>query len=271
MSIRQIPRSIPFLFILILTLLTGCSDTTEPVLDQNDGSGRIDPAAGSFILKSVDVSMANGRFGRLDLVGSDLELDDDGFHIDLTVAVRNAANIGLPGPVTLWLGPFNPNSVFVANPDTSLPVGSLIPIDGFIYDAEFGDDHILEPGETSAGKTWRFRTPDQDSFSFGIRAVTSADPNGPVIAGICFMDPNRNGVLDPGERTLALGHINVTAPDSKQTVITIGGEGRYVYPLHTAGLHRVEYIPFDTFAPLAYSTPNPRHVLITPGPDGVLR
>ena len=272
MVTRQVLRSIPFLSILLFILLTGCSDTINPVLDENGGSGRIDPGDGSFVLKSVDVTVADGRIVRLELMGSDLELDDDGIHIDLTVAVRNASNIGLPGPVTLWLGPIDPSSVFVANPDTSLPVGSIIPVDGFIYDTEFGNDHILEAGETSEGKLWRFRTPDQGSFSFGIRAVTSGDPNGPVIAGICFWDPNRNGVRDPHEPPLVPGHVHITGPEGTPTVIPVDHDGRYVYPLHEAGLHRVEYIPFfDTFAPLIFSTPNPRHVLITPGPDGVLR
>jgi hypothetical protein len=272
MSTRQIFRLIPFLSILILTLLTGCSDTTDPVLDEDDDSGRIDPGSGSFFLKSVDVTMAGGHIVRLDLVGSDLELDDDGIHIDLTVAVRNAANIVLPGPVTLWLGPIDPASVFVANPDTSLPVGSIIPVDGFIYETEFGNDRLLEPGETSEGKLWRFRTPDQGSFSFGIGAETHGDPSGPVIAGTCFWDPNRNGVRDPGETPLAPGHVHITAPDSTRIEIPVDRDGGYVFLLQAAGLHRLEYIPlFDTFAPLAFSTPNPRHVLITPGPDGVLR
>jgi hypothetical protein len=272
MSTRQIFRLIPFLSILILTLLTGCSDTTDPVLDEDDDSGRIDPGSGSFFLKSVDVTMAGGHIVRLDLVGSDLELDDDGIHINLTVAVRNAANIVLPGPVTLWLGPIDPASVFVANPDTSLPVGSIIPVDGFIYETEFGNDRLLEPGETSEGKLWRFRTPDQGSFSFGIGAETHGDPSGPVIAGACFWDPNRNGVRDPGETPLAPGHVHITAPDSTRIEIPVDRDGGYVFLLQAAGLHRLEYIPlFDTFAPLAFSTPNPRHVLITPYPDGSLR
>jgi len=272
MSSRPVSRSTIFLSLLILALLTGCSDTTGPVLDQVGGSGRIDPGSGSFVLKSVSVTVADGRILRLDLLGSDLELDGDGVHIDLTVAVRNAADIGLPGPVTLWLGPIDPASVFVANPDTSLPVGSIIPIDGFIYEAEFGNDRLLEPGETSEGKPWRFRTPDQGSFSFGIRAESHGYPSGPVIAGTCFWDPNRNGVRDPSETPLAPGHVHITAPDSARTVIPVDRSGGYVYQLQVAGLHRLEYVPlFDTFAPLVYSTPNPRHVLITPSPDGTLR
>jgi hypothetical protein len=272
MFFRPFFRSIPILSLLVLTLLTACSDTTDPIRDPDDGSGHIDPGAGSFVLKSVEVTADDGRIVRLDLVGSDLELDNDGIHVNLTVAVANAANIQVPGPVTLWLGPIDPASVFVANPDTSLPVGSIIPVDGFIYDSEFGNDHLLGPGERSEGKLWRFRTPAQNSFSFGIRAVLPIDPHGPVIAGNCFWDPNRNGLLDPGELPLVPGQIHITAPDSVRSVILVNGDGRYAYPLHVAGLHRVEFIPlFDTFAPLAFSTPNPRNVLITPGPDGVLR
>ena len=272
MFLRPFARSIPLLSLLVLTLLTACSDSTDPVPGLNDASGRIDPQAGSFVLKSVEVTADDGRLVQLDLVGSDLELENDGVHLSLTVAVANPGDTRIPGPVTLWLGPIEPVSVFVANPDTSLPVGSIIPIDGFIYDSEFGDDHLLGPGETSEGKLWRFRTPAQDSFSFGIRAVLPVDPHGPVIAGICFWDPNRSGLKDPGEPPLVPGQIHITAPDSVQSVIPVNHDGRYAYPLHVAGLHRVEFIPlFDTFAPLAFSTPNPRNVLITPDPDGVLR
>ena len=272
MSSRQVLRSFPLLSILLLTFLFGCSDTTDPIRDLDDGSGRIDPDAGSFVLKSVEVTAYDGRLVRLDLVGSDLELDDDGIHINLTVAIANATNIPLPGPVTLWLSPIEPSSVFVANPDTSLPVRSIIPVDGFIYDAEFGNDYILGPGETSEGKLWRFRTPAQDSFSFGIRAALPIGPHGSVIAGNCFWDPNRNGTLDPGERPLVPGEIHITAPDSTRSVIPVDPEGRYAFPLRVAGLHRVECLPLiDTTFPLVFSTPNPRHVLITSGPNGVLR
>jgi len=272
MSSRQVLSSISVLSLLLLSFLIGCSDTTDPVRDLSYGSGRIDPGAGSFVLKSVEVAAADGRMVRLDLVGSDLELDQDGIHVNLTVALANAANIELHGPVTLWLTPIEPPSVFVANPDTSLPVGSIIPIDGFNYEAEFGDDHILGPGETSAGKLWRFRTPAQDPFSFGIRAVLPVNPPGPLISGTCFWDLNRNGHPDPDEPPLVPGQVHITAPDGVQVVISMNYDGRYFFSLRVAGLHRVEYRPhFDTFAPLTYSTPNPRHVLITPGQDGELQ
>ena len=133
MYLRPVVRSIQILFLLILSLLTACSDTTDPTRNLNGGSGHIDPGAESFVLKSVEVTADDGRIVRLDLVGSDLELDNDGIHVNLTVAVANAANTQVPGPVTLWLGPIDPAFVFVANPDTSLPVGSIIPVDGFIY------------------------------------------------------------------------------------------------------------------------------------------
>ncbi len=270
MYARQALRQIPLLLLFILLLLAGCSETTDPTLDKSGDGGQIDPGAGSFVLKYLDLTHPDGRYVRLELVGSNLVLDDDGTHVELTVAVRNATNMSLAGPITLWLSSFDPASVFVANPDTNLPVASILPVGGFIYGAEFGSDYSLAPGEISAGKLWRFTTPDQGSFSFGIRADLGRDTRSPVIAGDCFWDPNRNGTRDSDESPLVPGEVHIIAPDSTVTVVPVDNGGRYRYLLPEVGLYRVHFVPlFWTFAPLAYSAPNPREVLITPSADGV--
>jgi len=264
-------RMIPFAVFLMLLLVAGCSETTDPADGSSDSVAQVDPGNGSFILKSVEVSLPEGGAIRLDLVGSDLVLDDDGTHVELTVAVRNTGERDLYGPVTLWLGPMEPATVMVANPDTSLPVASIMPMDGFIYNFEFGRGGILTPDELSAGKLWRFQTPAQESFSFGLRAEARVIIENSYITGVCFNDPNRNGVRDPGETPMGASEIIVTTPNGRRATVTVGPDGTYAFALPGAGLYNLEHMPlFDTFAPIAYSTPNPRQVLITVGVDGIL-
>lgn len=267
-------------WLALLFLLAGCSDSTTPDPGPADGTsvGEIDPGAGTFVLQAADVPMPGGPPVRIELVGSDLVLDDDGEHIDLTVALRNAGDRALPAPATVWLHRFEPSPVYVDNADTVLPTmkqddfGPVTPIFGFIYDAEFGDDGSLEVEETSAGKTWRFRTVEQAPFSFATRIQAGPDHGMPVIAGFCFYDVNRNGIPDRGDPPLPPGLINILEPDGSRFMIRVGPDGRYAHEISMAGLYELEWIPGpETFADLEFTTPNPRHVLITRGSDGELR
>jgi hypothetical protein len=147
---------------------------------------------------------------------------------------------------------------------------------GYWYDEQLGSDRVLDPGEVSDGKLWRFRTEDQGPFSFAMRIDAGTPPVMAVIAGGGFWDENRNGVRDEDEWHLP-GFVRVTAPDSTVATLTTDRSGFYYYPLHTTGLHVLHFEPMidtlakteeDRFAPIAWSTPNPLHVLITPGPDG---
>ncbi len=274
-----------FLFIVALIVFSGCSDSSEPAAGNGESSGTIDPGTGTFVLKSVDVPLPGGGFVPVELIGTDLMLDDDGEHIDLTVAVRNAGRVPL-SPLALWLEEFTPPSTIVVNADsTKPPFGSMLPIPpyafAFVYDDEFGSDRVLDPGEISASRLWRFGTLDQTPFSFALRVVPASEPTESAISGDCFWDENRNGVKDEGEGPLP-GFVVVIAPDGTRTTMQTDRSGHYAYQLHTTGLHEVSFDPLVytldggdddpyPFAPIAYSTPNPRHVLITPGPDGLPR
>jgi hypothetical protein len=64
----------------------------------------------------------------------------------------------------------------------------------------------------------------------------------------------------------------VQSPDGVQARLTVGESGGYRFRLTAAGLHTLTYVPeFDTLAPIVFSTPNPRHVVITADADGNLR
>jgi len=271
---------------LVLLAIAGCSDSTEPAA--TGGTGTINPGAGTFVLKSLDCPLPDGTYVRVELIGTGLVLDPDGEHVELTVAVRNAGRTPLHAPVVVWVFDFEPSTTWPVNgdvPNTSVPIVAPAPgLAGFIYDDELGEDRVLDPGEVSGGRLWRFRTEDQGSFSFDMRVDAGEPPADAGISGIVFWDDNRNGEIDDGEWPV-LGFITVLAPDSTRTTLHTDRSGHYYYRLHTTGLHVVSCeLGIDTFgggerddkdgddrdrfAPVAFSTPNPRHVLITPGPDG---
>ncbi|MCP4574094.1 MAG: hypothetical protein GY838_17170 [bacterium] len=276
------PRFAPLaLLCLVLLAIAGCSDSSEPAAAGGDGSGTIDPGAGTYVLKSLQCPLPDGGYCRVELVGTDLVLDDDGEHVDLTVAVRNAGGAVLHGPLTVWVMDFEPTTTWPVNGDVPIMAAAELVapapgIAGYIYDGELGEDRVLDPGETTGGRLWRFRTEDQGSFSFAMRVNSSEPPAEAAISGVCFWDEDRDGVRDDGEWPMP-GFIRVTAPDNTVTTLHTDRSGNYFYPLHTTGLYELFFDPMidtvaktgeDRFAPIAYSTPNPRHVLIVPGPDG---
>ncbi len=262
------PRPCLWLLPALLVLALGCNESTEPTVGLVDGTseGRIDPRAGDFVLEAVDVPLPEGPPLHVELVGRDLVLDEDGEHLELIVALRNRSDRLLPAPVVVWLHRFEPPGVFVANPDTSLPAMSILPVDGYVYVGE------VAPGETSPGKTWRFCAPDQESFSFAVRIEPGLPPARPTIEGVCFVDLDRDGRPDPNEPPLVPGIVHVTDPLGNRHLVELADEFRFVYWIESEGLHEVTWLQApEVFADLEFTTPNPRHVLISTGPDGVPR
>lgn len=273
MSTRLAPLA---LLCLVLLAFAGCSDSSEPAVSSGDGTGAVDPGAGTFVLKSLQCPIPGGGFCAVELIGTDLTLDDDGEHVDLTVAVRNAGREALHAPLTVWVSDFEPSSTWPVNGDVPIMAAAPAPgIAGYIYEEELGEDRVLDPGEVSGGRLWRFRTEDQAPFSFAMRMDAGEPPLMAAISGHCFWDENRNGEYDDGEMPV-LGFLKVTAPDSTHTTLVTDRSGYYSYALHTTGLHVIHCNPGidtlhkgdDDFAPIAFSTPNPLHVLITPDADG---
>jgi hypothetical protein len=263
---RAFPILIPVL-LTALAVLAGCrgeGDATAPPAD----AASIDPGAGSFRLETLTAELPDGALLPVTLVGADLVLDADGRHVQLAVALRNDGERPLPAPAVVWLTRFDPAGVFVAAPDTSLPVAGPLPVDGFVYDDELGPDGALPPGAASAPRTWRFLTPAQEPFSFALRLAPPSPPAA-AIAGRAFYDHDRDGLPGDDERPLAPGHVDVAGPDGLRAVVPVDADGRYAYPLAAAGLYELTFVPeFETFAPLLWTTPNPLRVLITPDPDG---
>ncbi len=262
--------------------LTACSDSTVPEtptgnIGNTEIKGSLDPGAGTFVLQTVDLTNPEGPPVRVQLVGSGLVTNPELETVELMVALRSLHHAPLYAPATIWLDQFQPDEVSVLNADFLLPIygpdGSPIGEDiyGFDYSELLGEDGILHPEETSGARLWRFYSPDLGAFSFGAHGEFGLEPDLAQLGGLCFHDDNRNGEYDPDESTLGHGVVQVRAPDGEVTEILVHPTGRWSMYVMAPGLYAVSYDPMiDTFVPIAFSTPNPRQVILTEGPDGQL-
>ena len=274
-------RPISFLLAIILAVgLLGCSESTSPDnpggnLGGNSLEGNVDPGTGTFVLKTLDVPTPEGPRARVQLIGSDLVSDPETDTVSLMVSLHSLHPEPLLAPATVWIGQLQPAGVEVLNPDFVRDPfepedGSLsLAMYGFDYTDLLGDDGMLGPEETSAAKQWQFMSPDLAPFAFGARAEFGPIHDLPRIAGLCWHDNNRNGIPEPDEQHLPHGVVVMHTPGGEVIDTFVGQNGRYSLPIEEAGLFEVFYDPMiDTFAPIAFSTPNPRQVVITLGPDG---
>ena len=112
---------------LVLLAIAGCSDSTGPATGSDNGTSTIDPGAGTFVLKSLDCQLPDGTYVPVDLVGTDLVLDPDGEHVELTVAVRNAGRTPLHAPVVVWVFDFEPSTTWPVNGDVPIMAVATMP------------------------------------------------------------------------------------------------------------------------------------------------
>jgi len=283
-------RSARILFLLgaLLALagaLHGCSETTAPSGDGSDlgrigAEGTYDPADGSFVFKTLQLPPPwDGIPIRIQLIGSNLTIDAAGELISLDVAIRSLHPDPLYAPAVVWVEGFEPPSVSITNADYVLvpPTPTQTPPDSFAYFERFGFDYsellgndgILDPEETSAAKTWIFHDPGLASFSFQGWAEFGMAPDLPRIAGRCFVDENLNGWPDPGEQPLGGSWVIVTLPNGDRVDIMPGEDGHYSLRVEDIGLYGAscELMWMMPWLP-CWTTPNPREILLTPGPDG---
>lgn len=273
---------------LSLLLFAGCGDdpTGSPAID--DGIARV-AFEGSFDGEELVLQrITDPRTGlALDLVAKDVRyLDTALIRIEVDVALRNASNTPLFGPVMVFLGSFVPEGVAVENSDDLLvdSMAASVPFEGapfphyFEYgEAELGDDELmLGPGETSGTRTWRFVLPELAGFSFGSEAWVGTQPVGARIAGTVFLDADRDGFFDPGEPVDPFGpagHAAVAVRFPRGQVVTarIDERGRWSVPVNAPGIYEVRYLPPPTlFAPICFTTADPLNVVLGTGPDGNL-
>ena len=254
-------------------------------MTDEDGPGRVgtegvfDPTEQSFVLKTIDLPPPwDGPPLQIQLIGSNLEVSASDETVSLDVAIRNLNGRPLYAPGLVWVEGFVPPEVSILNPDITLVPPAISPADTFAYWVRYGldysellgDDGVLEHEEVSAPKTWIFHDPGLASFTFQGWAEFSPQPDRSRIAGICFVDLNLNGQPDPGEPPLQGAFVTALLPDGNFARAAVNLDGHYSLPVESAGLYEVECGIAFGLPPLPpWTTPNPRTVLLTPGPDGV--
>jgi hypothetical protein len=249
-----------------------CSDNGDPG-NSGDGSrdfqGTIDPSAGTFVLESIDSTTVDGVRIRVDLIGSNLEVDPDSSVVALDVRIRNSGNVPLYAPGEIGVERIEPPTVWPINADRSdcLPCMRILPCCTYAFDYSnlLGDDSILSPNETSGAKRWRFNDPGLHAFSFLATAKFGLGPDRPRIEGTVFADKNANGHRDEGEPGAGGGHIVVNGPDTDSLIVQVPPDGHYAFPVTEGGLYSLLAVPPPTFAPVHATTPNPLQVLLPPG------
>ncbi len=269
---------------LLALSLSGCSDSTAPGggngnLARIGAEGDLDPTDGTFVLKTLQMPPPwDGPPISIELVGSNLVVDEANEQISLDVAIRSRHPYPLYAPAVVWVEGFTPPGVSLINADYGLVPPTAAKLDtfthfvrfGFDYSGLMGDDGLLEFEETSATKTWIFHDPGLGSFSFQGWAEFGMEPDLPRIAGRCFIDQNNNGWPEPDEPPLAPAFIAVSLPNGDVVHLATDPEGHWAMPVEDAGLYRVHcnlawMMPMEP----CFTTPNPLDVLWTPGPDGL--
>jgi len=271
---------VPAILVLASILGVGCSETTDPSHNPADGSsnfqGSIDPSSRTFLLKSIDSTTVNGVRIRVDLVGSNLEVDPATFLVALDVRVRNSGDVALYAPGEIVIHHLEPTTVWPENADrTDCPPTMSPMLDSrlcrfaFDYSHLLGEDGILSSGETSGAKRWRFKDPGLTGFSFGAEARFGLGPDRPRIEGTVFADRNENVHRDPDEPGFGGGTITANGPGMDSLSIQVPEDGHYLFPVTEPGLYTLLAMPPPTFAAVHATTPNPLQILLPLGSGGM--
>lgn len=269
--------------LLLASALAGCgSDTTDPPAAGGDqggalGSGELDPGQLTFTLEAGTTAPDGVTWVPVQLVGRNLQVLADSNQVSLEVAIRNSGTERLFAPGAIYLSRFDPAEVLPLDADAVI---ALLKDDGplgeveyrYDYVEEFGEEGVLEPGETSGYRTWTFSAPTLGAFSFAARSAFGLAPEPARIAGTAFFDNDRDGVYGPGDTPMMMGVVIVATPAGDNVQHWFESElGRYSFPIDRPGLYTLRIDPLiDTFyfAPWYYTTPYPLNVLIPPDGDG---
>jgi hypothetical protein len=260
--------------VLLVALACGaCSESTGPRTTgtPSDGGALFDGSfdGETFVLQRVEAPGPGGQLVPVDLIGTDVAVDATSGEVSISVAVRNRSDIALHAPGFVWIRALDPGTIEVVDPDRvetgPEPPG---PAYGYDYSALLGGDEVLEPGEVSGAKRWRFGVPELAPFTFAASATFALEPDHAVIAGRIFVDRDRDGEADPGEPPYPVGIVVLDGPNGEHTTATPDPDrAAYHFPIDATGLYRLTYRR-PNFPEFPLTTPNPLSVLITPGPDG---
>jgi hypothetical protein len=261
---------------LVAAMLAGCSGSSAP--DKVAGN-QLDPAAGTFALKDVSIPGPDGEPVLLRLEGSDLVTDPQAGTVALSVRVVNLSSETVHPPLVVWLADLQPATVVPLNADHAFPGALTDPATAATDTAGWGFDYTallagepLPPGEATPPKTWLFADPELLPFSFAARIETGAFTGQARLAGRLFFDLDRDGHPSEVEPPFLAGGVQVTGPGGIVSWSSPGSDGWWELPVRLAGLYEVLFVAMEMGPqPVPLTTPNPRQVVVTTGPDGRLR
>jgi hypothetical protein len=270
-----VPRLIAGIFLAGL-LLAGCSDTTVPAADNGN---LLDPGAGTFALKDIEVPGPGGLPVLLRLEGSELRSDPAAGTVSLSVQVRNLSGEAVSAPLIVWLSDLQPAGVRPLNADRTRPVDGVEPYDTEPDSTVYGFDYTellggasLPDGEATPAKTWIFADPSLAAFSFAARVECGAFTGRARLGGQLFIDVDGNGRPSLGEPPFLAGGVQVSGPGGVVAWSSPDDSGHWELPIVEPGLYEITFQSLSmTPLPVLLTTANPLNVVITAAPDGSLQ
>lgn len=250
--------------------LLSCDDPQSPAPGSPPGDtefrGTYDGTRGiEFRLESP-----GGGPSPLRLVATDLALDPATQDLHAQVAVRNAGSDPHAGPSRILVGGFEPEGVEPRNAlGLPCPLCPRCPCPwpwAFVHEGTYGEDGMLDPGETSVPVEWIIHDPDGASFAFRARPEFERSPAPGIISGSVFVDGDGNGRREPGEPGIAGATVGLVHGDSTGSTTT-DGDGRFGFEVQEEGFYEVVREPGEDCRP---TTPGRLQVVILRRPDGSL-
>jgi len=222
--------------------------------------------------KTMEFRLAdpNGGASSLLLVASGIDLDEETQEVRAWVALRNTGDVATSGPEQIVVDRFSPRDVEPLNalcdPFPCDDGAGCARVCTFDHSGTYGDDGLLEPGETSEARQWIFRNPSRGSFAFHARMGRMSGPAEGLIAGVVFRDANGNGARDAGEPGIPAVPVQLRFEDGSVRAMT-NDRGAYDFRVESPGLYELVW---DSASSCEPTTPTTLQVVILRRPDGSL-
>lgn len=254
---------------LFLFIGAGCDDSQRPSPEPTPGGhydGAYDAAGGTLELQ---LETPTGSVSPFQLLAGDILWAPGSGILSANVAIRNAGTVAMRGPDGVAVSDFLPQHVAPLNADCA-QIPNAPPMCVFDHRGSYGEDGILNPGETSQPVLWSFQDTPGVSFAFRAQLVPELPQRGGLIAGVVYHDLNRNGVRNSGEPGLAGFTVNLLVSNNSDPVELIqrtDAQGRYSFRVSRPGVYPLRKPPARGWEA---TTPDEMHVFVVEGPDGVL-
>ena len=242
------------------------------------GSGTIEPGAvGSFLLGAVTDSAVSP--GHIEVWANDVAFDSALGIVSFDVRLLNRTQRNIAPPVTFVVTSIVPRDIALVGFDGTSPDGFPF----FDFGSKLGGDAVLTPGESTEPVTLRFHTVTARSFAIGFRIDLRGAAGPGIVAGVVYLDRDRDGTRDCDERESAedcdslrceSGIAGITVAlekplaggDVVTLIVQTDGAGAYSFGGLAEGVYKVFVAaPEDQWE---VTSTNPLLVTLVEGPDG---